>query len=374
MKIIINTATTFRGGGVQVALSFIEECRKYKEHQYYVILSEKLSESIDEANYSENFRFYKIPYRPAERVFSFKDPGEFIDELEKKISPDVVFTTTGPAYWRPKARHVVGYNLPHYIYPDSPYFKKISLFKRFKWYLKGKVINYYFKRDSDHYVVQTDDVNRRLRTWLDKKNVHTVTNTCSAHYLTPKVLENRLPEKKDDEFRFLTLSFMYAHKNLELIPEIVSKLPDELRETITFVVTLPESDFQRHFPTECRDCVVNTGPVKPEEGPSLYKECDALFLPTLLECFSASYPEAMAMEKPILTTDLGFARSICGDAALYFTPCNAEDAIKKARELIEDQEVRRKLVDAGSKQLKTFDTPEERAKKYLSICEGLISD
>jgi len=118
--------------------------------------------------------------------------------------------------------------------------------------------------------------------------------------------------------------------------------------------------------------VMNTGPVQPDECPSLYRECDAMFLPTLLECFSASYPEAMAMEKPILTTDMGFARSICGNAALYFKPADPEDAVKKIHTLINDKQLRNSLVEQGKKQLQTFDTPTERAEKYLSICEGLI--
>ena len=135
--------------------------------------------------------------------------------------------------------------------------------------------------------------------------------------------------KKPGEFRFLTLSAWYGHKNLDLIPEIAGRLPKQLRKKVRFVVTLPEVDFRENFPEECRDIVINTGPVKPDEGPGLYKECDALFLPTLLECFSASYPEAMIMERPIVTTDMGFARSICGDAAFYFRPADPKTPLKK---------------------------------------------
>lgn len=372
MKLLINTASTFKGGGVQVAKSFLEECRSFPEHDYHVVLGEMLNKLIEREQFHANFSFYTIGYRPATRVFTMKSSDKFFRELEKEVKPDVVFTTSGPAYWRPAVPHLTGYNLPHYVYKDSPFFDRISNLKRLKWSLKGRIIKFFLKRDTDAYVVQTDDVNRRLRTWLDTNSVHTVTNTCSADYRHPKSSELKLPLKKKGEFRFLTLSSWYAHKNLDLIPEMVTKLPNEMREKITFVVTLPESDFNRHFPYECRDCVINTGPVKPDEGPSLYKECDALFLPTLLECFSASYAEAMAMKKPILTTGMGFARCICGDAALYFGPGDEEDAINKAKCIIEDQELRSKLVHAGKEQLKTFDTAGERAEKYLAICEDLI--
>ena len=108
-----------------------------------------------------------------------------------------------------------------------------------------------------------------------------------------------------------------------------------------------------------------------EEDPSLYKECDAMFLPSLLECFSASYPEAMAMEKPIVTTDQGFARSICGDAALYYSPVDPVDAANKISRLIREPKLQKQLIENGKIRLKTFPTPEERAKEYLRICEEM---
>ena len=372
MRLLINTASTLKGGGVQVAKSFLEECRNFPENEYHVVLGDMLNQLIERGQFPGNFSFYPIGYRPATRVFSFKSRDQFFRKLELKVQPDVVFTTSGPSYWRPNAPHLTGYNLPHYIYRDSPYFERISTYRRLKWDLKGKIIRYFFKNDSDAYVVQTDDVNERLRRWLSAERVYTVTNTCSAAYSDSVPAEKKLPDKMSDEFRFLTLSAWYAHKNLDIIPEIAERLPEEIRKKVTFVLTLPEADFRDHFGRGYDSSIVNVGPVPPDEGPSLYQECDGLFLPTLLECFSASYAEAMAMERPVVTSDLGFARSICKDAALYFKPADPGAAASKIQTLIEDSELRKKLVTAGKQQLKMFDTPKERAEKYLTICEGLI--
>lgn len=372
MRLLINTASTFKGGGVQVAKSFLEECRKFPEHDYHVVLGKMLNKLVERDKFPANFSFYPIGYRPATRVFSFKNRIRFFQEIEAYIKPDVVFTTSGPAYWRPGVPHLTGYNLPHYIYRDSPYFDRISVFNRIKWGLKGRVIRYFFKHDSDAYVVQTEDVNERLRKWLSADSVYTVTNTCSSVYKIPVPSEKKLPEKKRGEFRFLTLSAWYGHKNLDIIPGIVEKLPENIRDKVTFILTLPKGDFRQHFGARSRDSILNIGPVKPNEGPSLYRECDALFLPTLLECFSASYAEAMAMERPIVTSAMGFSRSICQDAALYFKPADPETAASEIQTLVEDHKLRKKLVAAGKEQLKKFDTPEERAEKYLAICKKLI--
>ncbi len=48
-------------------------------------------------------------------------------------------------------------------------------------------------------------------------------------------------------------------------------------------------------------------------------------MPTLLECFSASYLEAMYMKKIIFTSDLPFAHTVCKDAAFYFAPHDVEN-------------------------------------------------
>ena len=73
------------------------------------------------------------------------------------------------------------------------------------------------------------------------------------------------------------------------------------------------------------------------------------------------------MQKPILTTDLPFARDICGAAALYFNPESVEDAAEKIQQLIVDSELRLRLIANGLKRLKAFDLPEERFRKILSV-------
>ena len=61
-----------------------------------------------------------------------------------------------------------------------------------------------------------------------------------------------------------------------------------------------------------------------EHVPILYKQVDGMIMPTLLESFSATYIDSMALGVPIFTSDRDFARDVCGDAAWYFDPLNAE--------------------------------------------------
>jgi len=68
------------------------------------------------------------------------------------------------------------------------------------------------------------------------------------------------------------------------------------------------------------------------------------FLPTLVESFTASYPEAMIMKKPILTSDYQFSRTVCLDSALYFNPYNPIDIVSKITHIVTSKDLQEELV------------------------------
>lgn len=372
MKIIINTAHQRFGGAVQVALSFIYECRNFPENEYHVFVGPGVRKSLNEKTFPRNFFFYHFDFGIINFKTTFKI-NSTLKRYEKDIKPDCIISTAGPTYFKSRARQIIGYNLGLYIYFDSPYHKRLSFYKKARMLLKKQLHFYYFKRDAEAFVVQTDDVNQRVRKAFNTDKVFTVTNTVNSFYDNWEKYPAKLAPRGKNEIRFITISSYYSHKNLEIIPSLSDVLKKRGYNNIKFVVTLDDESFKTRVNPLNDENIINVGPVKQEECPSLYNECDFMFLPTLAECFSASYPEAMKMEKPIVTTDLGFARSICGEAALFYEPMNPEDAAAKIELLINDKELQQKLIEKGKEQLKKFDTPESRARKYLELCEKIIT-
>lgn len=373
MRLIINTASTFKGGGVQVARSFLYECRAFDEHEFGVVLGPGLEAVVDTSDFPTNFQFFRLGYRPAERVFSAGGAASDLQHIEAAFDANVVFTTSGPSYWRPRAKHLMGFNLPHYMYPESPFFSHLlGPLERLRWYAKSKLIHHFTRGFADAWVVQTDDVNQRLRRWIKSESVYTVPNTISSAYLAsasepPPEEESQVKALRHD-FRVLVLSSYYRHKNLEILNDIINVMRERSIDDVRFVMTLPSQDFEKTISPQNRKFVNNVGPQRPEKCPALYHSADALFLPTLLECFSANYVEAMAMGRPIVTTDLGFAHSICADAALYFEPLNALHALERILELKASSHLSKYLVALGKQELKRFGTARERAQAYLSLC------
>ena len=373
MKVIINAASIYKGGAEQVVNSFINECRDIPGNEYHIFLCDNIMCALDRNSFSDNFYFYELEKRPGTSYYNLYKTLRYFDQLEKEIEPDAVISTGGHGYWKPNnAPIVTAFNIPHYIYPESPYFDMVPFKKKVYWKIK-KRFDLSFYKHSDAIIVQTDDVNQRVKKLLPNVQVHTVSNTVNGVFMDSPEKERKLPSKKGNEIRLLTVSSNYPHKNLEIIKEVIDELFSVDIYNIKFVLTLPEDAFDKKF-GELNYCenIINVGPVPIEECPSLYDECDMMFLPTLLECFSASYVEAMAMRKPILTSDLDFAHTICKDAAVYFDPVDANDIASKVIELVEDEDLQDKLKKKGTDIYHSINTPRERAQSFLKICESII--
>lgn len=365
-------AVQFKGGSLQVVISLIKEFVKFPENNYFVVMSREVKKQLQGIDFLDNFHFYDLPYPSKIRLANSYLRGAFLSKIEKESNCDCIICTSGPIYWTPKRPMLLGYNLPHLIYPESPYFKRIPLWMRLRWRVRWATHKARYHKEASAIFVQTEDVNLRLRKILGTDKVYTISNTYNNAYDIQKAYPNKLPERNGNEVRLLTLSAFYKHKNFEIIPKTLASLHSKGVDNVKFVVTLPADRFKEAFGEHPSPNIINVGFVPTLEGASLYKECDYMFLPTLLECFSASYAEAMVMKKPILTSDLGFAHTVCKDAALYFDPDDADDVADKIITLIHSPQLQAELIEKGTRQLCQFGSAEQRAVKILALCKEIV--
>ena len=290
-------------------------------------------------------------------------------ELEKSIAPDIVFTVFGPSYWKPKALHLCGYADGAGYTPNSIAFKQLNFIE----YLRTKLLinykNYFITTTSSFLVVETEVAKNNISKFLSfpKSKIFVVGNTYSGVY--NKCIKEPRPNN-NKFFKLLTLSSYYKHKNLSIINKVSDILNNEYQLNVKFYLTINHEEYLKNF-KETKN-IINLGPQLVEDCPKLYNSIDAMFLPTLLETFSASYPEAMIMERPIITSNLDFAHDICGEAALYFDPLDGYDIANKIKTIITDPLLYEDLVEKGKQRLKKFETSRSRAEKYLKCCEEII--
>lgn len=375
MKIIINTSNLYFGGGLQVALSFINELKYFdQKNDYYIFMSKAVQKQIDVEKYPNNFSFYLIENSPS----SLKMRNAIVEQLnrlENDILPDIIFSVFGPSYWKPKAKHLVGFADGWLYNPTSVAYSRLTFLKRVKMRLVAVYKKYYLKRDSNYYVLETEDAKKKFSNILnlDNDNIFVVGNTYSSVFDDNSYRDSSneyfipLPDRKENEFRLMYIAHNHPNKNLEIINELIPLLKDI---NVRFVLTIDDHSYKTIFQSSSK--VINIGPIKQKSCPSVYAQCDALFAPTLLETFSASYPEAMKMQKPILTSDYSFARDTCKDAALYFDPLSPQDIAETIKLLVKDKSLQDNLMEKGNKRVKEFETAQRRAEKYIKLCENIV--
>lgn len=377
MRLIINASGTKATGVTQVVVSFICECRRHPENQYYIFMSERVASELKNEAFPENFQFHLFHHKPH---FNFKGLKTWLKlvQLEKKIQPDVVFSVFGPSIWQPHHPHLMGFAYPYYIYPESPYFQIISFKRKTVIKLQQAYHKFFFQRNGEHFVCETEDVAKRLPNYLKcrKDNIYIVTNTFNSYFDNfEPIKKTLLPPKQQSEFRFVTLSTFASHKNLSILNDIIPILNERLENyDIRFILTVDEALLKKRINPTVQKQIYNLGRIPVAQCPQAYFESDALFLPTLMECFSASYAEAMKMGKPIITSNLPFAHTVCDEAALYFSPLDPNDIVDAILKLVLDQELRSSLREKGFSRLKEFDTAISRTQKYLDICKKLMNN
>lgn len=366
MRVLFDCSNITIGGGIQVANSFLKYAFKSIEIQYFYLLSKNVYDSIEESDTLDYLNIHVVITNHYTLLPSHRSIQK-IREIEKQFQPDITFSLFGPAYWKSKVPHIVGFARPHYILHNSPFYKvkKNRKLIRYMYFLEA-IHNYLFRKNSDYLFVENESMVNALNRKYEKM-VYYVPNTYN------QIFEDYRPKSNESSgpiFRLLTVSSDYPHKNLDTIPSVAAILIKKYPAfKFQFVVTVSELNKK-----VSNNYIQYIGPVKIEDCPKLYFESDVMYLPTLLECFSASYVEAMFMKLPILTSDLSFARSICGEAAVYFDPLNDENIADKIYDLATNVNHQKKLVDLGSERLSLFGTPKERYNRFVNLFHKIKKD
>jgi glycosyltransferase involved in cell wall biosynthesis len=376
-RILFNTTTLHKGGAMQSSVNFLNTIlQKPTEFEWHFALSEAVVNEIQKANGSLPNNVEVFPVSPARD----KKSRTRLFDFAQRVQPDAVFTFMGPAYVKFSQPHLLGCCEPWVSHAGLTAYRALDFpFEWLKFWLLTKYKRHWFRK-AECWVTETENarqgISRNLSVPLDK--VHIVSNSCGAGYFEQVESAQPFP-KSEQKIRIFCFSAFYKHKNLSILPVIAAELK-KLRPNLDFeiVLTLPANSDWKEIESRAKklnvaEHIVNQGPVPIAQGPTVYQTCDLVLLPTLLETFSATYPEAMAMGLPIVTSDLDFARDTCGDAALFFPPRNARAGVDAIVRLLDDRTLWNDLIAKGKQRLKDFPTPQERYELYLDLIRKLLA-
>lgn len=367
MRFLINCSNLRQGGGIQVADSICASLNEYKDHHFGVVLPSMMGKTYDTISGYDNVSvyYYELNKALASTLFLRDD---FLDRFVKENSYDAVLTIFGPSRWRPRAPHLCGFARAHILPMDTPYFSNLS----YKEKIVNRLVRIAFDRCSDYYWTENPAISELLQRVFPDKHIYTISNTYNQVFDNPnKWNTHELPPFEG--ITMLTVTNAYPHKNLGIALKIAEYLDAKYDGfNYRFVFTIKESEYPQ-IPKELRKHFCFIGSVDISECPSLYKQSDIVFQPTLLECFTATYAEAMRMGKPIITTDLDFAKGLCGDAAIYYSPLDAQAAAEAIYKVASDNELYAHLIANGEKQLSGFDDYRHRSDKLIKILETIAN-
>ena len=385
MFFLINCSNLKNGGGLQVAKSICEQLYQYKNHHFIVVLSTYINDVHISTCENVEVCKYNIPQNVKSVLFG---RDNFLDGLVEKQHVDAVLTVFGPSLWRPRVAHLCGFARAQLLKEVNP-----CVHPSFKEWLVYKIWTWGFRKSSKVFYTENAYISDMLPKLIKGAKVYTVTNYYNQVFDQPENwtrnvnLDLRSAQRdaclsKNDNLNendngkmvtMLTVSSTAVHKNLGImvpVSEYLERVHPDFR--FRFVLTCDEAPFP--LPEHLRKHFEFIGKVDVEECPNLYEQADIMFMPTLMECFTATYPEAMRMEVPIVTTNLEFARGLCGDAACYYSAIDAEAAAEAIYKVATDREYAAKLVANGKKQLLTFDNYEQRADKLIGILDEMVKN
>jgi glycosyltransferase involved in cell wall biosynthesis len=261
------------------------------------------------------------------------------------------------------------FDWPYAVFPESPAWQMMD----FKSWLVRKAKLYYFKkylRYVDLMIAQTPVIKTRLERLYSLKGVEVVPNAVSLDNFKG---ESTRDFQLGEGLKLLYLAYYYPHKNIEIFLPLAEAIrAQNLKIRIVTTIAPEQHPKAKEFLQQVEqrglnDIIHNVGTVAMKDVPSLYAQTDGLLMPTLLESFSGTYVEAMFHGKAIYTSDLDFAKAVCGDAAYYFDPYNYQDILEKILESQRDQEGKQLKIEAGKRMLHTWSTWEQAFQSYLQL-------
>jgi glycosyltransferase involved in cell wall biosynthesis len=380
MKILLLCRNLRVAGGRVVGINFIKALKAHpNDHQYFIVAPPGAGyEDIELPQGSK-----MIVYNGGSSPFAqWKYDTCTLKKLAEVYNPDVVFAMGNVGLVYPPCPQAILFHKPHMVYP-AVHFARETKKSRFKnWLYKRRIAK--CLKNTQLVFCQTSVARQRFHRSFDYplSQIKILPNAVSEFIQIEKSQVKKPQVFKDSSFfNLFFLTKFYAHKNLESLIDLFKSYRQEL-EHVRCLITIAADqhpnavkflhDISR-FGLE--DKIVNVGPLRQDELAGYFYHADALLFPTLMESFSGTYLEAMHFGLPILTSDLDFAKYVCDDAAMYFSPWDTSDMAEKIIHLKNDDNLQANLVRKGKKRINEFFISwEEVTFNTISELEAIVSD
>lgn len=320
-NILINGLKAKAGGGKNILMNFLSGLNSGQTWNTYYVLCPDIEEYCHLQ--SDSIRIIDV-----RNIFKLNIlfPALYFYEMPKLLDRykiDLIFNFGDVII--PASRHqIYFFDWAYAVYDEDYIWKRMGIKDYLMRKTKAGLINLYINK-IDLVLAQSNVINCRLRQKYGIENVETLATPISDFKeASNEFLDFNLPK---DKIKFLFPAGWAPHKNFELIVHL-SQWVYQNKLPYVLVLCVQQKDVDKHLRGLQTETTINLGIVPGKQMNALYKQCDTLFLPSLIESYGLPYVEAMAHNMPIVTSDLDFAREMCGELAHYFNPFEVESAGK----------------------------------------------
>lgn len=222
-----------------------------------------------------------------------------------------------------------------------------------------------------------------LGSWLILKRDHLIVpsnywrNYLLTHYhlssskiittyeaVDPKFLPVRKSYIINPKSYILYTGNLYPHKNLNVVLEALKSLPQ-----LKLKIICGRSVFSDKIKSSQVEFL---GFVKDSDFRKLYQHAIALVHPALIEGFSLTGLEAMALNCPVIASNATCIPEIYGPAALYFDPNSPQQLVAQIQNLLWHPQLRQILIKLGQSQVNKYSWS-QTASQTLRFYEKILA-
>ena len=368
-NVFINGLKSKTGGGKSILTNYLTLLQKnIRNNRYFVLTPEKedyLKYSCDYIDIVDiSFVYKKNICFPI--LYKFAIP-----KLLQQYNIDLIFNL-GDVIIPTSIPQLYLFDWAYAVYPESIVWDRMNLKDLLTRKIKTIVIKRYIY-NAAIVISQTKTIKDRLVSTFKLNNVEIVPNAVTLENLSSqRNYDFGLPKNK---IKLLYLSNYSSHKNIEILIPIAKKikvlnLPYHLIVTFERRQHKLAGKFMENIENfGLQEVLQNIGNVQMDQVPSLYEQCDALIMPTLLETYGLPYIEAMYHGKTILTSDLDFAKDVCGEAAFYFDPLDDDSILASINLAFRDENLRIKKTKVGKSKIAQLPSWNEVFMRYHDLLE-----
>jgi len=365
--IFINGFNSRAGGGKSILNNYLSLLSQKSLNDNYFVLTPDKGDYIKYEN--NEIRIIQLPKILHNSLLQLVVYSFYLNKIIIKFNTDLVLNLADIPI-RTSHKQVFLFDWAYAVYPKSTVWKLMTLREWF--HRKTKILLFKkYKKFINLILAQTETIKDRLIKIYDFKSVKILPNAVSIDNLANDYFkEFNLP----DGVRLLYLTHYYSHKNIEIFIDLAKEIRSK-NLNYKLIVTLEVEQnkkvttfFDKVKKEGLESIIINVGSVQMKDVPSLYRQCDGLLMPTLLESFSGTYVEAMFHNIPIFTSNFDFARDVCKDGAMYFDPFDVQDIIGQLNLIFCNDSEKNELL----KRAKTVLNELPDWPKVISILDNII--